>query len=152
LRALLVPDAEEGRENLVGADDGVGALEAAAEDGVDAEDSSATGVGPVEQELLEMGDLDVPELAGFGADHSGGSDAGLEHGNFAEAIAGTDVVEMDFLTRRGGAHLIRATEYDVEIQIGFSFANDDLSGRGHLGFSIGAESFARLIVHESEDA
>ena len=87
-------DAEEAGQDGVGLEDGIGALEAAAEDGVDAENGGATGMRPLEQELLEVLDVDAPELARVDAGHGGGSDTGLEDGHLAEAIAGADALVL----------------------------------------------------------
>lgn len=133
-------------------DDCIGALETAAEKCIDAENRRATGMGPVDQELLEVRDIDEPKLPGLGANDGGGSDAGLKDGNFAEAIPGADIIEVDLLSRGRGAHLISAAQHHVEIQVCFTFTNDDLAGRGRNDLSVGAKSFTRLVVHEGEDA
>lgn len=150
--ALFGADAEECGQDLVRADDGVRPLEASAEEGVDAEHRGTTGMRPVGEKLLKVLYVNMPELPGHDAGHGGRRHAGLENGNLAQTIPGAHIIEMHVLARGLGGDFIGAAQHDVEIQVRYVFADDNLTDRRWFDAAVAGESFAGLIVHEGQNA
>ena len=104
-----------------------------------------------EEELLEMLDVDEPELAGADARHRGGSQAGLKHSDLADAVPLPQRIEVHLASRGLGADVEGAADHDVEIGVGFPFPDDDLV-RGSRGpVAVGGELLAGFVIHKGED-